>query len=324
MTPFEIISLTPPNKKDSTYLMADFVELICLADPDGEVSLEQAVFRVYHTAELETARELEVEERVEPEEHAGILKDRQILKGDDWFNLLYYRQNSFGEHYPFLLDERQIILRCDLTEKQLLYVFLLLCSNLRIFKNPSRNILTTNFEIISADVFRSYLPGFTVHHFGKSIAGRENYPNKLSEAILQLASNLKEEPDFDLEDFSSRNTGDGGLDLVAWRLPAEEEVPGSLICLAQCTCSQTGWEAKQLESHPVTWSKRIKFIHTPANFLFMPFCFRKSTGGWFNKDKIRDSIVMDRKRICTLLQGSAIEVDYYDPLEALYVYTEGI
>ncbi len=89
----------------------------------------------------------------------------------------------------------------------------------------------------------------------------------------------------------------------------------------QCACSADDWENKQFESHYLTWRNRINFMHRPANFVFVPICFRDSNGNWFDKDKIHDSILIDRLRICALLSDvSPPDVDFYEPVEAFYKY----
>ena len=55
--------------------------------------------------------------------------------------------------------------------------------------------------------------------------------------------------------------------------------------------------------------------------MFIPLCFRDSAGGWFSKDKIRDSIVMDRLRICYLLRDvPASAIDFYEAVETFDAY----
>ncbi|MCP4348397.1 MAG: hypothetical protein GY795_23160 [Desulfobacterales bacterium] len=319
----EIISFSPPKKKESAYLMADYVELLCLGSLDSEISMNDAGTAVYHEPEYETARELEIEEKPDKGKYVGELKDRYLSKTADWFEQLGYRQIAFKEYYPFFLNEDRLCCRFDFTKKQLVYIFLLICSNLRIFSRKSRNPLANDFELISAKVLESYLPNFTVHHFGKSQATRDMYPNKLGDAIRQLANNLMERNICDPEGFNSKNTGDGGLDLVAWRrfTYLDDHAPGSLICLGQCACSADDWENKQFESHHIYWRNRINFMHRPANFIFVPICFRDSNGNWFDKDKIHDSILIDRLRICALLSDvSPPDIDFYEPVEAFYKY----
>ncbi len=315
----ELKMLSPPRQKNATYLMADYAELMCLVHPDGELSVCDVVARVYQSAEFEPLREIEMSEGslIDDEEHADIFKDSQMRAGTDWFEHLRYRQNDFQAHYPFCVGNDRIIRRCDLSERQMLYLFLLLCANLRLIRKTCRSPLTTGFERISAKALESYLPGFTVHLFGKSGAWRGDYPNKLADAIDWLADNLRERNISDRKEIGEKNTGDGGLDVVAWRHPCpDDNAPGSLICFAQCACSPDDWKDKQIESHYLNWRHRIDFIHFPVNFMFIPLCFRDAAGGWFRRDKIRDSIVMDRLRICHLLRElPSLEIDFYEAME---------
>lgn len=119
--------------------------------------------------------------------------------------------------------------------------------------------------------------------------------------------------------FTDRNTGDGGLDLVAFKHPCENEnIPGSLICFAQCACGPDNWERKQHDSSHGNWQNRINFMHRPANFMFTPVCFRDSEGQWFLKDKILNSILMDSPRILQLIKDNTPSgMDLFGPLDSL-------
>ena len=312
----EIIGISPPQRKDSTYLMADFVELLCLCNPDGEVGLDEAVATVYNSSEYENERELEGEEKPPSEQ--------QITKGADWFKQLSYRQKSLPSSYPFrVLDDEILVQRCDLTDMQNLYIFFLVCTHLNSVGRKHRNIFTSGFEAISAKALEIYLPGFEIHRFGKTADGRQLYANKLYDAIKQLSSNLREKCICDAEGIGEKNTGDGGLDIVAFKHPCEKEnVGGCLICLSQCACGPYAWENKQHESGYDRWRKRILFMHRPANFMFTPVFFRNSNGGWFQEDKIDNSIVIDRQRLCFLIKEGEIpgNIDLYTPVEAFYNY----
>lgn len=316
-------SLVPPKKK-STYLYADFVELLCLISPDKAISKNDAMTRTYHDIGTEIVRETEAEEGVltEEEEHIYSFKDAQIQTAEDWFSHLDYRQSAFKEYYPFYVDKDCLFLHDNLNLKQKIYIFLLLCSSLYFINKTDEGTLTTDFEQLSTKAMESYLPSFVVHPFGKSEEARKHYPNKLIEAINQLAINLRERNIVDQALIGAKNTGDGGLDIVAWKHPlGDEHASGSLICLAQCACSATDWVKKQAESHYINWDKRIHFTHRPANFMFIPFCFRDSLGNWYNSDKITQSIVMDRLRLCFLSDEIDIaEFASYEAVEAVISY----
>ncbi len=319
----EFTSFSPPQKRDATHLMADFVELLCLANPDGGIGLDEAVTAVYRSSEFETERDAETgEDPIAGEELDG-RKDHHPARGADWFSQMAHRQISLQSFYPFcVIDGDYLTCKYDLKKQHLLYIFFLLCANLRVISRRLRNSFAANFETIAGKAFESYLPGFMVHQFGKARSEKGHYSNKLADAIGQLADYLHERNICERDQFAAKNTGDGGLDLVAFKHPCEnEDLPGSLICFAQCACGPDNWERKQHESSHGNWKNRINFIHRPANFMFTPVCFRDSDGKWFQKDKIMDSILMDRPRLLQLIKSNIpSDIDLFEPLDSLYEY----
>lgn len=314
----------PPAPKESTYLMADYVELLCLFDVDKRISMNEAVTRVYRSVQSEVERKREIEEGRLTDEYIGEFKDKQKRAGEDWFRQLEYRERAFNGYYPFCLKNGLLMLESRLSDRQEMYIFLLLCSSLRVIPKDYQNNLTTDFELLCIKALEAYLPGFTIRHFGKCRAAREHYSSRLVEAIQQLADNLNERNICEPDQIGDKNTGDGGLDLVAWRHPfTEDNAPGRLICFAQCACSPLRWPDKQSQSHVINWRSRINFVHEPANFMFIPISFRDSLGAWFSKENIRASILMDRLRICSLLRDIALPtLESYQAVNEVIKYRE--
>lgn len=314
MKMFDFETLSPPRHKESTYLMADYVELLCLINTDHEISIDEVIKRVYHSIESETEREVEINEGSIYEEPPCVYKDNQQKAGIDWLRQLSYRAATFGGHYPFQVAGNKLLLKTDLSPHQKTYIYLLICACLRVVKRSFWLQLTSNFELISGKALEAYLPSFNVHLFGKSMQGRRRYPSKLLQAIEKLCIDINERNICRTEYIGDKNTGDGGLDIVAWRHAFNtERASGSIICFAQCACSPEDWKDKQHESHNVRWRRKIDFMHPPINLMFIPLCFRNSTGGWFNENDIEDCILFDRLRICHLFSsistGSTIDFD---------------
>jgi len=317
----EFAAFVPPKEKKA-YLVADYIEWLCLCSRDGAISMAEAIARVYrpqtdeaedwdeeegYSEDVEEQGDIADEDIAEEEIPSGSeINDKQRVAGADWFGLLKYRQAAFHDFYPFRVEGQSLSRMSTLTNKHLLYLYLLLCSNLRFVTNGT-NAITSDFERLCEEALKAYLPQFVVHHFGKSGVSRGDYPGDLCAAIRKLADNLREKAIVCEEDFGGKSTGDGGVDLVAWRCPIEgERLSGRLICFAQCACSRHEWRHKQAESHPINWKNRIQFDHDPANLMFIPFCFRRNDGSWFARDYIQDSILMDRLRICHLLEEADI------------------
>ena len=302
----KIKTLSPPKRKESTYLMADYVEMLCLSSYEGEIDIDEALSRVYHSAEYQAELEAGIVDDARNDIHSGELSDSQRANGDDWFRHLEYRQRAFKGYYPFCVSEDTLTLKYDLSPANTIYVFLLVCTRLGILQTGANNA-TELFEMISHGVLSNYLPSFTVHHFGKTPAGREIYPNKLKEAIPALCCNIHEplSSRFNPGDYSEKDTGDGGLDLLAFKFFGDN-LSSNMICFAQCACGPERWIKKQYEASKFKWTSQISFYHPPANYMFTPVCFRQPNGNWF-QDKIYESILVDRLRICRNLNDNDIK-----------------
>jgi hypothetical protein len=236
--------------------------------------------------------------------------DKWEQRADDWFSHLAYRVGAFHDFYPFKLTRDSGVLQLrksknSLTVKHKLYLFLLFASNLRYFGNKEISSISSIFEVISLDALETYLPsGATLHMFGKHPLNTGRYTGLLWTKLHTLAEDLKEEVICLKENFKPTNTGDAGLDLVAW-LPLEDlsnHLPGFLFVFGQCACTPE-WVTKQMETHYDTWSNYISFTAYPSRLTFIPFCFRKANGSWYEKTKIRKTSVIDRLRLINLLRG---------------------
>jgi len=71
------------------------------------------------------------------------------------------------------------------------------------------------------------------------------------------------------DDFKQGDSGDGGLDLVAYH-PMGDKLGHIPIAFAQCGCSLQDLEHKQLEAHPANWRNKIHLQHPHANYYFSP------------------------------------------------------
>lgn len=98
---------------------------------------------------------------VKKEDELGLVKSEENDSDEIWikekFQICEYRAELLLEDYPFAINEKTICLKQDLTEKQKLYILLLLASNLDYLRKL-QSILTTDFERISYEVLKNYLP----------------------------------------------------------------------------------------------------------------------------------------------------------------------
>ena len=207
---------------------------------------------------------------------------------------------QFDKFYPFIISKKgnRITRVKKLSFKHYTYIYLLFSANLDYFKKFQPR-LTHNFEEISLDVFRKFLPPTShVHYFGSGgQRGGLFCKNKLYDRIKILSEQLGLHLSSycTLENIGNNNLGDGGLDLVGWYDFKEKNV-GMVTYFAQCACGKE-WFDKQFESHSLNWENKLQFMNRPVNLLFTPSSFRKLDGHWLNESKIKDSIIVDRLRI---------------------------
>lgn len=284
---------------DSTeaHVWADYIELLCLVNPDQTLSIADLKDRIRERRDVGegTAEPDDIHDLGESEK-----EDRRTRRAADWYRHLRFRMGLFGDWYPFNVspaaDELSVV--NPFGPRQRLYVFLLLASNLRYIRRHTNN-LTTCFEILSATVLRKMLPdGAEVYHFGpRHQEGR--YSGTLWNKIRQLADDLAEVFVAREEEFPPQNTGDGGLDLVAW-VPMGDQLSTRLLVFGQCACTSE-WVIKQHSSGPAVWINRIRFQAPPSNFVFIPISFRSTDGRWHKSDDIHQTVLLDRYRLLSTL-----------------------
>jgi hypothetical protein len=284
---------------------ADYVELLCLFNLDREVSKDVLVERFRERQdtgeELDEEPEDEVEETIEHalgETQEGAFTDERLgEKAEELFRHLKFREGVFGKKYPFAVDmtRRRLTLRRT-TGASRLYLFLLLASNLRYFRKLTQR-LTSDFETLSKRALEQILPETAKVYFFHGAGRSGRYKGRLFDKLTLLAEDLAETMNVDAQDFEDGNVGDGGLDLVGW-VPLGDSVPGMLLCLAQCACTDK-WVKKQRE--PLAIHEIMTLKGTPAKLTFIPFCFRRPTGEWFYKHDVA-TVVMDRLRLMYLMR----------------------
>lgn len=305
----ENIQKKPSFEKYKSFLWADYIELLCLVNKDGELSYVDIIDRFQERErdlaesnddDLEEITDLEKEDNDKPTQRSEIsIKWETDLSA--WFNTLFYRQKLYGKSYPFEISDKVIKRKSNKqSDQQKLYLYFLLCSHLNLFDKSTRIILTSSFEMVSFNAFKNLLPERAeVHVFGANPLNKEGKfkDGSLWQKMNKLSSELNEVLDSRLnENNYKRNTGDGGLDLVGW-IPTGDSLPSSIIYFAQCACTEEDWKSKQHDASHETWSQRISFKNYTNNNIFIPFCFRQSDSTWFKIEDIHSSFLIDRKRL---------------------------
>lgn len=229
----------------------------------------------------------------------------------DWFSHMVYRQEAFGTHYPFTLSGDRVRVRTDIEDHDecLLYVFLLLASNLRCISSKDRLYWTERFEVVCTSAVRAALPLACVHMFGVNSLNTGRYTGSAEGRIRKAAEDLGESVTGTFEAATKTRTGtdltrpgDGGIDILAW-LPMGDFQNRRLTILGQCGCDQD-WKPKQLEAHPVFSGNYIDFRTKPVAMFFTPQCYRSPGGEWANPMVISEVVFIDRLRLVRMLTGN--------------------
>lgn len=301
--PLTELDRLPRSSEDHAW--ADYIELLCLVNLDREFSKADLVDRIQERKDLGESQD-------DPDDDASVrpatIGDRRRQRIDDYFRHLRFRESAFAEFYPFSLTRNRIVLRMyePLSAKQRFYVFLLLSANLRYVKIHT-DAITNCFEVVSGEALKQLLPeGAEVHIFGPRHGG-SRYTGGLWDKINLLAGDLKEIVVALEDEFSSQDTGDGGLDLVGW-VPMGDEAPSRLLVFGQCACTPE-WESKQYSSSALNWRSYINFTAPPTNIAFIPFCFRRTDGRWHKKRLISETTLIDRQRLLYLLRNADVIIE---------------
>jgi hypothetical protein len=292
-----------PSRGD-IHLWADYAELCCLSDPDRQFSKADLLGYIRKRRDFrmgfeDIGGEDSEDETVESEAPSDV---RAATRAEDLFKHLEYRIGAFKEFYPFYVSHNGDILyrRKRLNAKQKLYIFFLLAANTRnISSKRHRNQFTNAFETACVVALKAYSPAAQVHLFGTNSLKEGRYKIALLiDRIKLLAGDIRD--DFIGKADGYNNTGDNGLDIVAW-IPFKDKARGQLLVFGQCACSYEEWADKQAASSFMHWGSTLRFMVPPSNVMFMPFCYRSNLGEWYKEDKIDQTILLDRLRLLKLL-----------------------
>ena len=287
------------------YIWIDHIELICLVSEDREISKADIVDRfrerIDDLGEGEDTDPENDEIDIHNEPDPAAIVDNWNRRINDWFRHMQYRKGAFSESYPFDVEGDLIKVKENLTVVQKLYVYLLLAANLRYLKSQQQ-LITGNFEMLSCEVLKSCMPTDSeVHIFGTAAREGAKFTGRLRDKIKRLATEINENVVLPEEKISTYDTGDNGLDIVAW-LPLGDKSGGLPLAFGQCACT-TEWDVKQHSCEPGRWRKVLSLTASPAVYVFIPCCFRDGQGEWHKPQDIGDTVVIDRQRFVYLLRN---------------------
>lgn len=304
--PLTIDNIPKAGKFDS-HVWVDFVELLCLVNPDRSTNKGDVLDRI-RTVENDLPKDMHPsnDEDVENDEVSddfspAQINDRWSKLGSEWFQHLLYRSRAFTDTYPFTLASTADVLQLkeNLTAGNKLYIFLLLCANLR-YCMPSKPALTTTFEQLSSEAMKSFFSDMAdVHVFGTSESSNR-YSGGLHKKIEKLAQDLNEYVVIKNSSFAPTNNGDGGLDIVAW-VSMGDQNSHRMMAFGQCACTEE-WEVKQYSSSAERWRQLLTLRPGILNVSFIPHCLRRADGEWHRVGDIA-TVMVDRQRFLFAMAG---------------------
>ena len=332
------LQVKPKHRHYIHHHWADYSELLCLANIDGEISKSDLIDRLSererdlfegNSSDIKEIIDLEVESATEPTERCRV-DELWTERVNSWFNVLQFRVDAYGDFYPFRIDGNELITEFDNTNIfHKYYIYYLSCSNLYLFEARLRNKLTAIFEVVSLQVIKNMLPETAIvrqfgsnplnddPEFGKNVKCLDKIKNLAELLNERIGTHVNE------DNFPDDNFGDEGLDIVAW-LPTIDNLQSRLLYFAQCACSKD-WITKQSDSSYEAWGNKINFTSYPSNIVMIPFCYRNSMGNWFKLSNIRKCLLVDRLRLLSYLhEADRIIDDIQVFIDSLVGYKEPI
>lgn len=289
----------PDYRRYEVSYYADFIELLVLTSGGDGVSYGDVQDRFYGEEGEENDPEIIENEDTNPEEMTvSRTNDLREAFIDSIFNVIRERVQLFGDLYPFELSSSNVItVKGDISVDHKKYVFLLLSSTLNLFL-PFNAGLTTDFEKLSYDVLKEFLPSAEVKAFGKN----SEYTGTAKEKIRKLAEDIGiEVNEKNLEEVDDRNVQDRGLDVAGW-IPFKDQCPNFMLFLGQCACGKK-YAGKQIEI--MRFANYLYFPQTkPQLTLFVPYALiNLQKDNFYHSADISDCLLFERKRMLDCVKG---------------------
>lgn len=248
--------------------------------------------------------------KIRPVDSASTLDRRHVLAADV-MELLRWRAAHFSTSYPFQVSvdgELSLVRRFEtLDERQILYVFLLVCSGLSHVTKTAESFFTYPFERLSALAVKSMFPAARVSVFGTSSTEQPPGGSSLRDKVKALAVELHGTLGRDVEYLSDDNRGDKGLDVVG-HISMGDEQEGSFVVFAQAACTDE-WVTKQNAANPGNWKNTLTLQVPQFSLCTIPISFRRVGGAWHDFGALSDTLLVDRSRILHLVPHGFNELE---------------
>ena len=302
----------PQAPKYIEHLYADFVELNALFSKEETTPADILDFLVDNEDEIfYNFEDDEIPESEDAEEIASPVpqkNDASFNRMHGVFNVCEDRSILYGKEYPFVIKDHYIKLKQEITEKQKIYLFLLICSSLYQFDNSCISLLTKEFELLCYYCMKNFLPKKAiVKSFGKNSDYSGNLKGKIEKLSRDINVGKREK---EVSEISAHNVNERGLDLISW-MPFFDKNPNMLIFLCQATCEKK-WKNKQGETRlfanyfDFTGAKSI-LIHT----FFLSYGLVNVEKDFYQSDIIySENLLFDRKRIIEYISEKSASFNF--------------
>jgi hypothetical protein len=305
------------SKNFSKNRWADYIELLCLTDPDKEKGLNDVLI---NNRQENILQEDQLKEIIDGDEDNSERIEKHRSEFLDIFSFFSSRNNFLNEFYPFECIGKETLKLSGIDDNKLLYIYFLLSSNTGYFidkKIPP--LFTSFFEHISHQIMDIIYPNFRNELFGTANKPGDYFYGgtlleKLTKLSICLGTNLTSKAINDPHNQSG--AGDKGLDIISFFNPDIniKQAPYIPLCFGQCSCSYDEWIQKQSSIGKKIWSNRICDLPNYHEYLFVPFSLRGIDGFWAREehDKLQ-TIVIDRFRFLNLLRMNKINISLILP-----------
>lgn len=280
------------------FLWADYVELLCLCSMNGMVSKGNIDSATQEAEDTQIDSVPGLSEGMESEE----LDDVTSRRWADIHARLTARSKQYPD-WPFVLEKN--LLRSSYVStnhKHRLYLAMLIASSLRLCLKGRAGEVTSAFEEISYHWLKGSLNDlWVVRPFG----AHQTLPNAYTGTLLQkmklLAADIQARLQKEDDEYHPSNTGDGGIDLVAWQDMGDKR--GNMqVIFGQCACSPTDWEDKQLDVTPSATEAHLVPKHPGSAYCFVPHDLYASEKLWDRSEHVKRTVLIDRCRFFSLFE----------------------
>lgn len=276
----------PDYPQDQISCYSDFVELMALFSGEDGISFGDILDSFYGEPDEKTDAEKKDDDEVFVRRIFSFIDERIYL---------------YAATYPFEKKNDSLYLKHNITENEKYYVLLLISSQLDIFKSFQSD-LTTDFETLSFEALKTFLPtAAVVKQFGKNADYRGTAKDKIKSLSVDIGIPVDL---YEISQIGERNNQERGLDVIGW-LPFADKCQNKVVFLGQCACGK-GFESKQHDTR--RFESYLVFYKTkPQHTLFIPYSLINIHEGKFYHNFIeKDYLVFERKRMVTLLSGNNI------------------